>query len=52
MMKANCLEFAEDAKFLEVYVNVEENINPLNNYDENAIAYFAEFVARQSIAKL
>jgi len=41
----------EDAKFLENYVNVEENINPLSNYDENAIAYFAGFVAQRSIAK-
>jgi len=43
--------FVEDAKFLEDYVNVEENINPLSNYDENAIAYFAGFVAQRSIVK-
>lgn len=43
--------FAEDASFLEDYVNVEENMNLLNNYDENAIAYFAGFVARRSIGK-
>lgn len=31
--------------------NIEEieNINPLNNYDENAIAFFAGFIARRSI---
>jgi len=43
--------FVEDAKFLEDYVNIEENVNPFNNYDENAIAYFVRFVAQRSIAK-
>jgi len=48
-MKVNCLN--EDAKlFLEEYdIEEIENINPIDsNYDENAIAYFAGFVARRS----
>ncbi|XP_067212770.1 uncharacterized protein [Linepithema humile] len=43
----------EDTKILEEYDNIEdqENINPLNFYDQNAIAFFAGYVARRSIAK-
>jgi len=43
--------FTEDAKFLEEFVDVEDIESPLSGYDENAIAYFARFVARRSIIK-
>lgn len=43
----------EDTEIFEEYDNVEdiENTNILGNYDENAIAYFAGFVACRSIKK-
>lgn len=42
-----------DMNILEEYHDIEdiENINALSNYDENAIAFFAGFVARRSVAK-
>lgn len=44
----------EDTKILLEEYDFEEieNINPIDNsYNENAIAYFAGFVARRSIIK-
>jgi len=44
----------EDTKILLEECDIEEieNINPIDNsYSENAIAYFARFVARRSITK-
>lgn len=45
--------FMEDVQMLEEYDKVgnAENVEPLNIYDENAIAYFAGYIARQSVAK-
>jgi len=42
----------EDAQILEKYdMENSENINLLTAYDQNAIAYFAGYIARRSIAK-
>ena len=48
--------YLEDAQLLEKYANYEnieniENITPLSGYNENAIAYFAGFVAQRSLKK-
>lgn len=45
--------FMEDVQILEEYDNVgdAENLDPLNIYDQNAIAFFAGYIARRSIAK-
>jgi hypothetical protein len=45
--------FIEEVQIFEKYDNVEnaENVDPLNIYDQNAVAFFAGYIARQSIAK-
>jgi len=45
--------FTNDVDILEQYDNIEttENVNLLNSYDQNAIAFFAGYIARKSIAK-
>ncbi|KMQ84980.1 transposable element p transposase, partial [Lasius niger] len=45
--------FVEDTQFLEEYDNVRdaENVESLNIYDQNAVAFFAGYIARRSVAK-
>ncbi|KMQ91814.1 transposable element p transposase [Lasius niger] len=45
--------FLEDVQILEEYDNVgdTENVNPFNIYDQNAVAFFAGYIARRSVAK-
>ncbi|XP_026830028.1 uncharacterized protein LOC113563103 [Ooceraea biroi] len=45
--------FLEDVEMLKEYDNIRdaENVDPLNIYNENAITYFAGYIARRSVAK-
>jgi len=45
--------FTEDIEIFEICNNINdlENLNPLNTYDQNAVTYFAGYIARKTIVK-